>query len=89
MKEISCKIILANLDRFQLRVIFEVVCRTKKQHMGASVTRTPVITATLKRTGYNPTMRSTAPTRMPNMEVDAESIPRIIYPAIAPIFSGM
>jgi len=34
-------------------------------------------------------MRSIAPTRMPNIDVDAESMPRRIYPAIAPILRGM
>ncbi len=38
---------------------------------------------------YNPTMRSTAPRRMPNMDVDADSIPNIMYPTIAPIFNGV
>jgi hypothetical protein len=39
--------------------------------------------------GYKPTMRSIAPTRIPNIDVDAESIPRRMYPAIAPILRGM
>jgi hypothetical protein len=34
-------------------------------------------------------MRSIAPTRIPNIDVDAESIPRRMYPAIAPILRGM
>ena len=38
---------------------------------------------------YRPTMRRAAPTRMPNMDVDADSIPRRIYPTIAPIFRGI
>ena len=38
---------------------------------------------------YNPTTRSTAPTRMPNMDVDADSIPKMMYPTIAPIFNGV
>jgi len=38
---------------------------------------------------YNPTMRRMAPTRMPNMDVDAESMPSRMYPAIAPIFRGI
>jgi hypothetical protein len=38
---------------------------------------------------YSPIMRSMAPTRIPNMEVEAESIPRRIYPTIAPTFRGM
>ena len=38
---------------------------------------------------YNPTRRSTAPTRMPNMDVDADNIPKRMYPTIAPIFNGV
>jgi hypothetical protein len=38
---------------------------------------------------YNPTTRSIAPTRMPNMDVDADNIPKRIYPTIAPIFNGV
>ena len=38
---------------------------------------------------YIPTTRSTAPTRMPNMDVDADSTPKIMYPTIAPIFNGV
>lgn len=38
---------------------------------------------------YNPTTRSTAPTRMPNMDVDADNIPKMMYPTIAPIFNGV
>jgi|APFre7841882654_1041346.scaffolds.fasta_scaffold00165_1 hypothetical protein len=34
-------------------------------------------------------MRNIAPTRMPNMDVDADNIPNIIYPTIAPIFIGI
>ena len=34
-------------------------------------------------------MKSTQPTRMPNMDVDADSIPKRMYPAIAPIFNGV
>jgi hypothetical protein len=30
-----------------------------------------------------------APTRIPNIDVDADSIPKRIYPAITPIFSGI
>jgi hypothetical protein len=38
---------------------------------------------------YNPAIRSIAPSRIPNMDVDADNIPKIIYPTIIPIFSGM
>ena len=38
---------------------------------------------------YNPAIRSIAPTRIPNMDVDADNIPKIIYPTMIPIFSGM
>jgi hypothetical protein len=38
---------------------------------------------------YNPTTRSIAPTRMPNMDVDADNIPNRMYPTIAPIFNGV
>ena len=38
---------------------------------------------------YSPTTRSTAPTRMPNIDVDADSIPKRMYPTIAPIFNGV
>jgi hypothetical protein len=38
---------------------------------------------------YNPTTRSIAPTRMPNMDVDADNIPKRMYPTIAPIFNGV
>jgi hypothetical protein len=47
------------------------------------------ITKKMNLLDYNPTMRSIAPTRIPNIDVDAESIPRRIYPAIAPILRGM
>jgi hypothetical protein len=36
-----------------------------------------------------PIMRSIAPIRIPNMEVEAESIPRRIYPAMAPTLRGI
>jgi hypothetical protein len=38
---------------------------------------------------YNPAIRSIAPIRIPNMDVDADSIPRTIYPTMIPIFNGM
>jgi hypothetical protein len=38
---------------------------------------------------YNPAIRSIAPSRIPNMDVDADNIPKTIYPTIIPIFSGM
>jgi len=38
---------------------------------------------------YNPTMQSMAPTTIPDIDVDAESMPKRIYPAIAPVFSGI
>jgi hypothetical protein len=38
---------------------------------------------------YNPAIRSIAPIKIPNMDVDADNIPKIIYPTIIPIFSGM
>jgi len=38
---------------------------------------------------YNPAIRSIAPSRIPNMDVDADSIPRRIYPTMIPIFNGM
>jgi hypothetical protein len=38
---------------------------------------------------YNPAIRSIAPIRIPNMDVDADNIPKTIYPTIIPIFSGM
>jgi len=47
------------------------------------------ITKKCRRWSYNPTMRSIAPTRIPNIDVDAESIPRRMYPAMAPILRGM
>jgi len=38
---------------------------------------------------YSPAIRSIAPSRIPNMDVDADNIPKTIYPTIIPIFSGM
>jgi hypothetical protein len=38
---------------------------------------------------YNPAIRSIAPSRIPNMDVDADNIPRRIYPTIIPIFNGI
>jgi len=38
---------------------------------------------------YNPAIRSIAPIRIPNMDVDADNIPKTIYPTIIPIFNGM
>lgn len=38
---------------------------------------------------YNPAIRSIAPRRMPNMDVEADNIPNTIYPAINPIFRGI
>lgn len=38
---------------------------------------------------YNPAIRSIAPTRIPNMDVDAENIPIMIYPAMTPISNGI
>jgi len=38
---------------------------------------------------YNPAIRSIVPSRIPNMDVDADNIPKRIYPTIIPIFSGM
>ena len=38
---------------------------------------------------YNPTTRNIAPTRMPNMDVDADNIPKRMYPAMTPIFNGV
>jgi hypothetical protein len=38
---------------------------------------------------YRPIMRNIAPTRMPNMDVEAESIPRRIYPTMAPTLRGI
>ena len=38
---------------------------------------------------YNPAIRSIAPSRIPNMDVDADNIPKTIYPTIIPTFSGM
>jgi hypothetical protein len=38
---------------------------------------------------YNPAIRSIAPSRIPNMDVDADNIPKTMYPTIIPIFSGM
>jgi hypothetical protein len=38
---------------------------------------------------YKPAIRSIAPRRIPNIEVEAESIPKTIYPTINPIFRGM
>jgi len=42
-----------------------------------------------KKKNYNPAIRSIAPIRIPNMDVDADNIPKIIYPTMIPIFSGM
>jgi len=38
---------------------------------------------------YKPAIRSIAPRRMPNMDVEADNIPSTIYPAINPIFRGI
>jgi hypothetical protein len=38
---------------------------------------------------YNPAIRSIAPIKIPNMDVDADNIPKTIYPTIIPIFRGM
>ena len=38
---------------------------------------------------YNPAIRSIAPIKIPNMDVDADNIPKMIYPTIIPIFRGM
>jgi hypothetical protein len=37
----------------------------------------------------NPAIRIRVPTRMPNMDEDADSIPRRIYPATTPILSDV
>jgi hypothetical protein len=36
-----------------------------------------------------PAIRIIVPIRIPNMDVDADSIPRTIYPVTAPIFIGV
>jgi len=38
---------------------------------------------------YSPAIRNIAPSKIPNMDVDADNIPKTIYPTIRPIFSGM
>ena len=38
---------------------------------------------------YNPAIRSIAPSRIPTMDVDADNIPRRIYPTMIPIFNGI
>jgi len=38
---------------------------------------------------YNPAIRSIVPSNIPNMDVDADNIPKRIYPTIIPIFTGI
>jgi hypothetical protein len=38
---------------------------------------------------YKPAIRSIVPSRIPNIDVDADNMPKRIYPTIIPIFSGM
>ncbi len=42
-----------------------------------------------QKKGYKPTARRTAPTRMPIMDVEADSIPSRMYPTATPTFNGV